>query len=145
MSTPENKITIGEFKSWLQGIKDMLGEDWTPNPEQWKRICEKIEKLKDAPASAGEASVKPPLTFSNGAPVGYQPPAPARGPVTPAGPSSLATGPTIPQMPQMVHSPGGMPVLKGPIATGAVGSNIGMPVKTPSIDTSGGKYDSAFE
>lgn len=136
MSTPEKTITIGEFKSWLQGIKDMLGDDWTPNAEQWKRICEKIDHLKDEPVVSQPLVVNPPPRM--------QPPVPMM-PAVPAGPSSLSPGHSIPHPPQMVQSPGGMSVLKGPMATGSVGSNVGIPVKTPSIDTSGGKYDSAFE
>ncbi len=139
MSTEQKPITVSEFKSWLQGIRDMLGQDWVPTAEQWKRICEKIDMLKDTPQQA----VQPAVTYSRPITMEMsQPPisTPNALPARPAGPSSLAAPPMMPQLPQMVSSPGGMPVLKGPFTA----DNPASPVKTPTIDTSNGKYDSSF-
>jgi hypothetical protein len=39
------KITVTEFKSWINGIREITGDDWIPNKEQWAMILEKIDNL----------------------------------------------------------------------------------------------------
>lgn len=43
----EGRITIGEFKAYISAIEDMFGDDWTPTPEQWKKIRTKITLVDD--------------------------------------------------------------------------------------------------
>lgn len=39
------KITLGEFKAWLEGIEDLQPDDWCPDLSQWKLIKEKIKSI----------------------------------------------------------------------------------------------------
>lgn len=140
----EQKMTVSEFKSWLRGICDILGEDWVPNAQQWKRIREKIDCLQEC--SSVVYTQKPmqtqTVTVVNDQPQGQQlhQAQAAPTPVRPAGPSSLNSPPSPPQS-RVVSSPGGVPVLVGPMATN---NTLNNPVKTPSIDTTNGRYDSPF-
>jgi len=38
-------VTINDFKSMLVGMDLILGDDWTPDENQWKRIRAKIDAL----------------------------------------------------------------------------------------------------
>ena len=40
-------ISLVEFRAWLEGLDDALGDNWVPTKEQWKRIREKIEAIKE--------------------------------------------------------------------------------------------------
>lgn len=40
------KLTVQEFQTWLQGIMEFQDSDWSPNPEQWNAIFDKIMNLK---------------------------------------------------------------------------------------------------
>lgn len=138
MSTEQKqKVTISEFKSWLRGIRDMLGDEWVPNADQWKRICEKIDSLQEHPNTVPAQPQQTRVVVTS---YDQTPPHSQTVPAHPAGPSSLNLPPSPPQ-PRVVSSPGGVPVLTGPIATN---NTLNNPVKTPSIDTTNGKYDSAF-
>ena len=37
---------IREFKAWFKGFKENVKK---PTEAQWKRVCEEIDKLEDAP------------------------------------------------------------------------------------------------
>jgi len=39
------KISLDQFRSWLQGVEDMQADEWTPNSDQWKVIREKIDLI----------------------------------------------------------------------------------------------------
>ena len=39
-------ISLPEFQSWLQGIYDLQGDDWSPNPDQWKKIKDKMASVE---------------------------------------------------------------------------------------------------
>lgn len=41
------KITLNEFKAWLEGVEELQPEDWSPNAEQWKLIRDKINSIKE--------------------------------------------------------------------------------------------------
>lgn len=40
------RLSVQEFQTWLQGIMEFQSDDWSPNPEQWNAIYEKIMNLK---------------------------------------------------------------------------------------------------
>jgi len=129
MSTEKKKLTIKEFKMWLQGVEEMQDENWIPTATQWKRIREKIDDINDqAPAAPAQP-----------APVMYAPPAPTY--ATPAGPTVLAPGgmgnPAGATAPSFAPAP---PPAGVPLASGSEQ----IPVKTPNIDTTNGQYRSAF-
>lgn len=56
-----NEITIKDFQNWLDGVVEFQDEDWTPNPEQWEKILDKIGKLVDSEPKQQES-------FRRGAP-----------------------------------------------------------------------------
>jgi hypothetical protein len=140
----KKKITLSEFKAWLEGADDFHGKDWAPTGEQWKMIREKIDSIEEPkpeirevvkevsvqqtrPAAPAPAPAEVPALPPN-----VPPPPPVSGGV-PAGEvikgSSLpaAAQPAIPSaMPQpSAEAPGGRST-------------------TPNIDTSDGNYKSGF-
>jgi hypothetical protein len=40
-------MTISEFKAWLDGFTDAMGD--APTPEQWTKIKAKMAQLREAP------------------------------------------------------------------------------------------------
>ena len=40
--TPKAGMTLGELKTWLDGYCSAQGSDWSPSPQQWKLIKNKI-------------------------------------------------------------------------------------------------------
>lgn len=135
MST-DKKITVSEFRFWLQGVEEMQPEGWTPDSRQWAKIREKIDQITEA-----EQPARPPLQYPQG--VREARPAPTQGanvppsiPV-PVGPSNLQSQPQIPRGPKTATTRTGLPVSlsSGPQQ---------MPLRTPDIDTSSGDYDSQF-
>lgn len=40
------RLSVQEFQTWLQGIMEFQSDDWSPNPEQWNAIYDKIMNLK---------------------------------------------------------------------------------------------------
>jgi len=43
------KFTVSEFQTWLDGIMEFQESGWSPSPEQWKAIYQKIQNLKEPP------------------------------------------------------------------------------------------------
>lgn len=117
----EQKISMKDFRMWLQGVEEMQPEDWVPDARQWARIREKIDSVDDGPVSVSPTS-KP---QSYPAYANHQPTPPA----VPSGPSMMPPAPRASASPQ---------TLNGPFANGSI------PVRTPDVDTSGGKYESSF-
>lgn len=44
-NTSSERISLRDFKSWLAGVEDMQPDNWSPTPEQWKRIRDKIDAI----------------------------------------------------------------------------------------------------
>jgi len=50
------RITLVEFRAWLEGVEELQPDNWAPNAEQWKLIRAKIDSIGakegalDAPA-----------------------------------------------------------------------------------------------
>jgi hypothetical protein len=124
----EKKITVKEFKMWLEGVEEMQTEDWIPDARQWARIREKIACI-----SEGETPVQQPSPAHAGMGGSVQsgqvfqtPQLPAR----PAGPSMMPAAPRPTNL-----------QLQGPFANP---ESPQMPVRTPNIDTQGKPYESSF-
>jgi hypothetical protein len=43
----QNLVTVREIKTWLDGYCSAHEKDWSPNPEQWAMIRDKIFSLQD--------------------------------------------------------------------------------------------------
>lgn len=116
---PQNKISLTDFKSWLQGVEDMQENGWVPNAAQWNKIREKIDSI--------EASTTQPTV--PGGPVFRAPPVPMPAqasvfdgqPYPSPSPSNRMTTFVPPPVPPHFMTP-----------------------KTPDIDTSGGTYVTNF-
>jgi hypothetical protein len=48
------KITIEEFKMWLEGLEAFQSQNWAPNLEQWKMIKSKIFSLSGSKTLAAQ-------------------------------------------------------------------------------------------
>ena len=131
-TSPKTKTcSLKEFRAWLEGMEEMLGDEWVPSKDQWKRIRNKINTI-----AAVEASVEVPTTnnFFNGQPVA---------PTTGAGRVNQPVR-------QPVHVPDSnlkpAPVQQQNI-TGPrpMSTQDGGMITTPEIDTFHKPYKSAFE
>ncbi len=117
--------TLSEFKSWLDGIEEMQGDDWSPNAEQWAVIREALYLI------TSEDRTMP--SSVNGLPVAYQ-----------AGNGAVNAPQIVRQVPVPTSSlletvP---PPRRGAASVAPVAQDG--KVKTPDIDTSGGRYESGF-
>lgn len=140
-------VTIRDFKSMIVGMDMIMGDDWTPDAKQWKRIRAKIDALIETadhsrPAgvlsSPASPTASPPThthSTSTDALLKGFPEVPSSipgdvpvGEPGPAGPSALAPPPVMPS-PAMPSN--------APVADGRE------KVKTPDIDTSKG-YKSGY-
>jgi hypothetical protein len=142
----KKKITLSEFKAWLEGADDFHGKDWAPTKEQWKMIRERIDSIVEPEPEIREVVKEVPS----------QQPQQARPPMPPPPKEVPELPPNIPPPPPV---PGGVPVgevIKGsalPVDSGpAVPTPMPQPSTeapggrstTPNIDTSDGKYKSGF-
>jgi hypothetical protein len=135
-------VTIHDFKSMLVGMDLVLGDEWTPTEDQWKRIRKKLDALIETAEQPNTTVIR-----RNSAPVDSGsnvpendllrnfPQVPVAGDVpigeaAPTGQSALAPPPQVPRP----ANPGPRP----PMATSDKEQ-----VRTPDIDSSSG-YKSSF-
>jgi hypothetical protein len=171
MAENTNKITISEFKSWLEGITDLQGDDWSPDAKQWVKIKTKLFSIEgfDVPVARQITMLveralsqirwqnftpQQPANYDwrQEQPIGGPANAPPAGQPNPGQPLALPVG----QPPVM--TPGGSSLTGASAATPPLtlppGSRIGNMdptnavkiegIKTPDVDTSGGTYKSQF-
>lgn len=152
------KMSLKEFRAWLQGVEELQPDDWCPDKEQWKKIRQKIDNIveEEPQQVVTQAPAPQPQPMQpNGQPGGEMPPMPppaesapvaATGPPLPAGSGleeAAAFAPNKQPGPSMdlPSGPGG-----GMPGAGAPGtSEQGPRIRTPDIDTSDGSYGSSFE
>ena len=127
MTDNTKKLTIKEFRMWLEGVEEMQEEGWTPNTVQWRRIRDKLNEIDDTPSGvlhraaapvSNAQMIEPPRPPAPSGPVQFAPPGIGGG-VFPTPSAELAQRPFMPE-------------------------TTGMAVRTPNIDTTGGNYVSAF-
>lgn len=123
MAKNNKKITLAEFRAWLEGVEELQPRGWTPDSTQWKRIRDKINSIEESSARGlTSGAVAPQQRFQapvQGAPSMLPPPAPP-----------VQGG--VPNLPVAPQGKLGIPV--GPDGK----------IKTPDIDTSDGKFKSSF-
>lgn len=131
------KLTIAEFKRWLEGVEEMQGPEWFPTQEQWKKIRAKFNQIDSLPIyDIALKAAQDAARMAGGG--GYMPPPVYNAPVVIPGASSLDTA-NVPSPAPVVPAP------QGPrMQTTMPPAGFTTP-KTPDIDTSGGSYRSAFE
>jgi len=123
------KITMMEFRAWLQGVEEMQPAGWCPDETQWKVIREKINTIKDD-TSAGLNKPAVPV---------------------PAGPIPRRPGHNPPPVHQPIPAPRGSSLEPETLVTNAQPAGVTMSPaarelltgkKTPDSESGGG---SAFE
>lgn len=132
MTDSTQKITIKEFRMWLQGVEEMQDSAWTPNPTQWQRIREKIDTINDEvePQRSGDRDMAVQMGNDQLGAVGYQT-------GFPAWPTNEQPTPIMPAMPVIPPSP-------PPHGLFGTPDLPQMPARTPNIDTANGTYQSSF-
>jgi len=133
-----SKLTLAEFKAWLEGVEELQPENWAPNHDQWELIRSRINGIIEPVPEIVKEVVQPPTN-----PLLSRPDAPVQPPVNPAfaappAPSSIPEGPVVKThdgtayVPSAVEAPPQMPTTDGGRS------------KTPNIDTTDGSYESSF-
>jgi hypothetical protein len=122
------KVTLNEFKAWLEGVEELQPDDWSPSYDQWELIRKKIGLIilnetipKNVPLRGHERNIEnsemyPPRQDQ---PTGLIPPPPVGGV-----PNGEVNGIT-PKASNMLTSTGEKTI-------------------TPDIDTTDGNYASTF-
>lgn len=135
-------VTLSMFKSWLEGVEEMQGDDWTPTSTQWKRIREKIDTIENEPGTHQVATPNKVVT--------QRPRVSA--PVPTFLPQSNDVLPVFPEVPSGIPSSAAnvMQTGNGSIPLQPVNPMLrepqpGQANKTPDIDTSTGQYESSFK
>lgn len=133
------KMTLQEFKAWLEGIEEVQPANWHPTIEQWKLIRDRIEHIVvvEAPATQVQYVQQPQQQH-------YQQPEPVR-----RSPSSLdaafAGNPVIQPEPFIPKQPVdvlGRPIHNNGSVGGLVATDSGA-LKTPDIQST--TYHTSFE
>jgi len=117
----EKKITLEQFRAWLEGVEEMQEDAWAPDVRQWAKIRRRIDNIE------GTTNVAQPQQVLN-APQYHQPVA-----------QVSAFDPIVPpdRPAPVVDMSQNAPIANDPSGKRAV--------KTPDIDTTAGDYNSAFE
>lgn len=53
------KISVSEFKKWLEGVQSMQEADWHPNAKQWSMIVTEINKIDETIGVVEKAPTSP--------------------------------------------------------------------------------------
>lgn len=121
----KKKITLKEFKAWLEGVEELQPKDWSPNVDQWKLIRDKIVQIKEEKVEVPvQKEVQPQPQSQPAAQPVYTPP-----PAFPPPPSAVPAG-------EIDMTPEARKLLEG--------GRPDAPTRTPDIDTTGGEYSSTF-
>lgn len=116
----DKPVTVTELKTFIDAVEFAADtENWIPSDRQWKRIRSMIERLEETIPQVQQRNDPPQLMHLP----------------MPTMPSMMP--PALPQMPPSMMS---TQLPQGPFAH----DNPGAPVRTPSIDTSNGSYNSSF-
>lgn len=43
----KTKISLKEFRAWLDGVEDLQPDDWAPTKDQWAKIRQQIDRIDD--------------------------------------------------------------------------------------------------
>lgn len=129
MAAKRKRISLNEFRAWLEGVEELQANDWTPSADQWKLIRAKMNNI----VAQKQQSTPAPT------PQGFHTP----GRVSPVQELQASLPPLPPLSPPVGGIPpgvGGMsPEAKAMMPTQPGGKSV-----TPNIDTTDGKYQSNF-
>lgn len=134
----KKKISLQEFRAWLEGVEELQPDGWGPDATQWQLIRGKLECIVEAPPQLIAPVQQQPM--QQGPPPG---PVPRPTFTAPPSPSGVPPGVVVEnrEIPSGPIPPGVIP----PGAQGVAGqAGVGPVTKTPEIDTTNGNYDSSF-
>jgi len=126
----KQKQTLREFRAWLEGVEELQPENWSPNREQWARIRERIDGIKEE----AQRPIEPTRSAQPAQPTNTTP----QKPVIYQQPSSILPPPP---------APGGLPpgeIEMTPAAKQMLNPGPGGKAKTPDMDSSDGNVESPF-
>lgn len=134
----KNLVTVRELKTWLDGYCSAHGEGWSPTPEQWEIIRDKIFSLQE--------SEEAPYTGPFESPYGVAPlQSPPKGPI-PRASTPVAMPPSLPPQQFMTGEGGALsslpPSMIGATDRPAIINKDGK-LKTPDKLEAGGPSDFA--
>lgn len=135
-------LTVRELKTWLDGYCSAHGDDWSPTPDQWNLIKDKLFSLEDEHTVKHEPFYATPY---GGSPTVNTQPAPSYETFPPSGPINRGTTVTLPTQfggsyeQSTQAAPGGF---VGATNSPAIIHKDGKLI-TPSKDTAGGPSDFA--
>lgn len=125
------KVTLNEFRAWLEGVEELQDDSWSPSKDQWTTIRQKIDSI------IIEERIVEKIVERN-----IPTPAQAPSEIIPA------EGPLEPIMPPLVGVPPGVemtPAAKAALA-GVTPVKPNMPMEgTKTPDLPAGSSHSAFE
>lgn len=129
------KLTLEEFKAWIQGIEAFQPADWVPTKEQWANIRKHIDAIIVEEKVVEEPAYRP-SQMPQMPPSGMQPPPGPPPAVVPDNPGMMAP-PIVPSSIPPVD------VEISPAAKEMLSGNGNR--KTPDVDASQGPVASSFE
>lgn len=124
MAAKRKRVTLNEFKAWLDGVEELQPVDWTPSVDQWKLIRAKISNIREPTPQVEQLQV---------APMSYRPVEPQ-----PTLPHGMVPPPPVGGLPS------GAVVDMSPEAKAMLTRSPGDKSTTPNIDTADGAYQSSF-
>jgi hypothetical protein len=132
----DQKITIKEFKMWLEGVIEMQDDGWTPDPKQWTKILEKIHNINEesGTSKANRGAAREESYYQYHAPIVH----------SPLMDPSIQIDDSVPQQPiyagpsRLSHAAPARPV-----GHNVFGNNM-YPAQTPNIDTASESYTPPF-
>lgn len=146
------KITLNEFRAWLDGVEELQPNDWSPDAKQWKLIRDKIDNIiENQPAPVAEAPAQGTYNVPTPAPAPthmVEAPAPT-GPVVAPPPPGAVPSSALDAVVEV--SPAARAAMSGKLPTNASSAPPALSagpdgkIRTPNVDTSDGTYNSALE
>ena len=122
MAAKRKRVTLNEFKAWLDGVEELQLDDWTPTPPQWVLIRAKIDNIVEQKGTT---------TVVNN---------PVQGVPRPMQPQITGFVPP----PDVGGIPAGQVVEMTPEAKALLQPGANNKQTTPNIDTADGNYSSSF-
>lgn len=139
----KKKISLNEFRAWLEGVEELQPEGWSPSGEQWQLIREKFDSIVEDPRPASKTRAEAPVAQPQ--PVPQHQPVPQGPPQHRPAPPPMAMGPSELESvaPDVEMTPAARQALEGRMPS--VQQSPDGKLKTPNIDISDGEYRSSFD
>lgn len=138
MTTKTKTVTLSEFKAWLEGIEELQPKNWSPDKNQWKLIRNKIHSIIEVEREV-EVYKKTPQQHT------VQEPRYQNTSINQESDNVVFVEQPIAMSPEARAILNGSNLPAVGVRTNPIPIKSGNSIKTPSIDTSNGTYNSGFE